>query len=365
MPNRYALLVGIDLYINDGSRKSLNGQELVIGNLHGCVNDVESIREILQDKYEFNSVSALTSSLSDTDNIDTTGPVKSPKRLPTFSNIKREFGAVTNCATSGDFFLFYYSGHGAQLQRVSESPEGCLKDPSLLTFDFGYGFPAVRGWQLNLWLEQLNVKGVRVAVVLDSCHTDGSLREKDVLYRTPIVWTELPNLPIDEYVASEEGIEPTSCDMERETSWSINSENLTLIVACKDNEMAAEITIDGEPVGVFTYKLLGYLRENDTPVTYRMIQEYLSGGLKGQSPTIYGRDMLYFLEHSKDRFTLPDWFLASNVQTAEDFDNNFQPPCEIIFSDKHEILTENVGGDGGRFSKAIIGGLFQDVNKNS
>ncbi|KAL7953691.1 caspase domain-containing protein [Trichoderma compactum] len=300
MLNRYALLVGIDLYLNDGSRSKPNGQKLILNNLGGCVNDTKAVREFLLSKYEFSDVSILASSSLDSNDADLTKAVEPEERWPTFFNIKRKFDLIYDRAIAGDFFFFHYSGHGAQLQRVKESPKGRLKDSSLLTMDFCCGGPAVRGWQLNQWLERLNAKGVHVVVSLDSCHSGGSWRESDVSYRTPNDWPELSNLPIDEHVTAGEGsAEPVYRHAELETSWSINPEAFTLMAACGDNERAAERVLNGKRGGAFTHELLDYLRESNSLVTYRMIRDELAGRLKGQSPEVYGRDRMLFFGSSE------------------------------------------------------------------
>ncbi|KAL6832826.1 caspase domain-containing protein [Trichoderma camerunense] len=306
MRKRYALLVGIDLYLNDGSRTSSSFGELALHNLRGCTNDVEAICNFLQDEYEFENISILTSSISVFNNQESVPerPVEPPERLPTFANLKAEFDNIYDRAVAGDFFFFHYSGHGALLRRQKDSPKSNLLDPSLITVDFCCGQPAVRGWQLNQWLRRLNEKGIQIVVTLDSCYSGGSWRSTGEYksFRTPSDWLPVPNLSIDDQ-AAENSIETTeraSRDTKLETSWSINPENFTLMTACGSKEYAAEKIVNGKKYGAFTWELLDYLRHSKNRsgrvlnVTYRMISDQLRVCLEGQTPEVYGRDRLLF-----------------------------------------------------------------------
>ncbi|RYP58986.1 hypothetical protein DL771_011040 [Monosporascus sp. 5C6A] len=287
LPKRFALLVGVDLYLNDGSRKSK------VNNLQGCVNDVKVIREFLRNEFQSHKLCILTSSPS---SANPTIPEELDDCLPTFKNIKREFDNMYEQACPGDLFFFHFSGHGAELQRTSNSPAGRLKDASLLTMDYCCGKPAVRGWQLNEWLKKLNEKKIHVVVSLDSCHAAGSWRNDGSL-RTPKDWTPPPNLPIDEAVVQETSSEPNCRHGELDVSWDINPDGFTLMAACESTEYAAEKTVDGTTYGAFTHALCGYFQRNQPGAmfsTYRTIRDHIARDISPQNPRVYGRDRLAF-----------------------------------------------------------------------
>jgi hypothetical protein len=158
---RYAVLVGIELYLNNGSRKLENGQPLSVSNLEGCVNDVKSFESFIQEKYQLDNTAILTSSAPDTIDKRPMIPREPLDLWPTFN--------------ARNLFFFHFSGHGARLKPVKSSPAGRPNDPSLLTVDFCCGQREVRGWQLNHWLKRLNEKEVQVVVVLDSCHAGAAI----------------------------------------------------------------------------------------------------------------------------------------------------------------------------------------------
>ncbi|KAL3954391.1 hypothetical protein ACCO45_009954 [Purpureocillium lilacinum] len=285
-PKRSALLVGIDLYMNDCSRKSGDGESFSLGNLRGCVNDVQAVAKFLRDEFQLEDPRILTSSLNPSSLTYPTEPTEPSGRRPTFDNIKREFKTLIEQAGPGDLVLFHFSGHGARLQPTSKSPAGRLADPSLLTMDFGCGKPAVRGWQLNEWLKRLNEKKVRTIVILDSCHSGGAFRSGGN-FRTPEGWTNIPNLPADEEAITETAAQSGSRDAQLETSWSINPDGFTVMTACESQEKAAEKNVNGIYCGAFTHGLLACLKQNrptEAVVTYRHLHDQIVKRVNGQTP---------------------------------------------------------------------------------
>ncbi|RYP68864.1 hypothetical protein DL770_008370 [Monosporascus sp. CRB-9-2] len=293
MGKRLALLVGIDLYLSDGARKTGSGITLSAGNLRGCVNDVATIEDCLQKYFPFDELRLLTSSVSAA---DPEQPRETEGRWPTFYNIKKEFDEVYEHASPGDLFFFHFSGHGTRLKTTLASSVARETDPSLLPMDFCCGQPAIRGWQLNDWLKRYNEKGVRVVVSLDSCYSAGSWRN-DGTFRTPKDWTLLPNLPIDKAAVEGTPVMRDVRDGELEVSWDINPDGFTLMAACESNQLAYERTIGGNTCGVFTHAVWSYLSENATSEMmpmYRNIRDFVASKIAPQNPQVFGRDRLAF-----------------------------------------------------------------------
>ncbi|KAL7910081.1 hypothetical protein GGI35DRAFT_447812 [Trichoderma velutinum] len=315
MSKKYALLVGVDQYLNDPdpnkTRISKEGKMVTLKNLQGCVHDAESIKKLLEGIYKFDEVVTLLSPLPTPGHT----PVGSNK-LPTFRNIKNEFMGIEAKAQEGDFFFFHFSGHGALIDTVAKSPGGRIKDPSLMTMDFCCKQPAVRGWQLNQWLEKMNQKGIQIAMSLDSCYSGGSWRGDEdgdgddniAGYRSPQDWPSVPSLQIDEESANEDdkaAAIPETRAAEVEISWSMSPKAFTLMTACQANEKALEVQLDGRVRGAFTSGLLAYLEDSQYQVNYRMIQDHLKANLKKQKPTVYGRDRYLFLGNSEPFIVTP------------------------------------------------------------
>ncbi|KAM5343681.1 hypothetical protein ACJ41O_012218 [Fusarium nematophilum] len=304
---RFALLVGVDLYQNDDSRKTKDGTPVRIRSLGGCVNDVNAMKKLMRDQFQVDNPRVLTSSPSPG---DSTKPIESEDRLPTFDNIQREFKAVIDEAKAGDLFFFHYSGHGATLPRIEASPSDRTTDPSLLTMNFGCNQPPVRGWQLNQWLKALNEKKVQVVAILDSCHSGGSWRSARPT-RTPEDLGEVINSPNDQVAEpAQPDTEPSSRNARLETTWSINPEGFTLMAACTVQQQAQEVEVDGNSHGAFTHELIQYFQRvspREISSTYRLICDTVSAKLRSnrQDPEVFGRDKLVFFGNFEPFHTAP------------------------------------------------------------
>ncbi|KAF3013210.1 hypothetical protein E8E14_005039 [Neopestalotiopsis sp. 37M] len=247
---RYALLVGVDLYLK-GSRKL----QTTLNNLSGCVNDIRGVRHLLETNFQLHESTILTSTPSASNpNI----PEEEEIDQPTFENIQKAIYRVREQGSEGDYFFFYFSGHGAHLRRTAESPIGRPTDVSLMTSDYCCGRPAVRGWQLNAWLKEISDKQIRVIVVLDSCHSGNSWRS-DCPKRSPAGWVPPPNLDADKVAVQESFAETSMRGGRLETCWDINPADLTVMTACQSDQFASEVRKNGQMYGAFTYELLTLL----------------------------------------------------------------------------------------------------------
>jgi hypothetical protein len=343
--NCFALLVGVNGYLNNNSRRHPNGDAVTLRNLQGAVNDVDNIRTILQNKFNLNQLIPLTSSPSSADSCVLEEP---EERWPTHTNIKKAFDEIYNKATPGDVFFFYFAGHGALLCTTAFSPvDGRNKDPALITADYCCGQPAIRGWELNEWLWRFHEKGIRVVVLVDSCYSGGAWRN-DKLFRSPENWTPPPNLPSDEAVVQATQKKPGHRDGDLGISWDINPRGFTLMAACQSTEMAAERTEGQAAYGAFTLALQAHLQDpsNTSFSTYRIVRDavarqLVSWGLS-QKPQVFGRDRLAFFEDYEPFMATP---IAGTVQG-----NLVSLPAGKIhgITEGMEFLTTSTG------SKAVV-----------
>ncbi|KAI0977554.1 caspase domain-containing protein [Xylaria arbuscula] len=299
VPKRFALLVGVDLYLNDGSRRHKDGNAVSLTHLKGALNDVTYIRSLLQDQFLFDQLTVLTSSPSQNDpNV----PQELENDWPTHANVKGTFENIRNEAGPGDIFFFHFSGHGAPLEPVLGSPNiGSGNDLSLMTVDYCCKKPAIRGWELNEWLRQFHEKGVRVIVLLDSCYSGGAWRA-DIRFRSPDNWTPPPNVPADEVAVQGTQKKPGHREGDLDVCWDLNPRDFTLMTACQNNEKAAEKSENEKVYGAFTLALMKYFQTPSHPFnsTYRAICDHTATQIASwelpQNPRVFGRDRLAFLE---------------------------------------------------------------------
>lgn len=173
-----ALFVGIDVY---AYASATNGFE----NLHGAVNDVHAIKAALEAAYGWG--------------IDPGEPAACPTTAPTAATVS--ITLVNNCATRaailsaltglvavsapGDTVLFYYAGHGAQIDDVTFFTKASGRNDTILTYDARGPQDAdyhteIVDRELNVIIENAtHVQGANVVTIFDSCHSITATRSAE------------------------------------------------------------------------------------------------------------------------------------------------------------------------------------------
>lgn len=132
-PQRFALLVVVEVYLSDNSRPDTNNDLVNLTTLKGCVRDVEIIRDLLQTKFGLDQPRILIFSPSLGER---RVPSEPENKWPTLNNIKREIYEIYDQSHAGDMFISLFSGHGARLKTTTELPENHTTDPSLITVNY-------------------------------------------------------------------------------------------------------------------------------------------------------------------------------------------------------------------------------------
>jgi hypothetical protein len=252
LPNKYALLVGINNYKYSDR----------ISPLAGSINDVEDMRQVLIGKFQFEpgNITVLTDSQATHAGI--------------ISAIQNQLIAK---AQPGDIVVFDYSGHGSQMKDVTGKMISGLdetivpydsRDPEGKVFD-------ISGAELHpLWV-QLTNKTKNVTFILDSCHSGTLVRGARVRW----IPTDTRDIPPDvarSLVASEtRGV-------------SAGEDNSTLkfasIAAATSRESAFEHYAEGKDHGALTYFLARQLRSAPAGATYRDIMDSVIGNVLANYP---------------------------------------------------------------------------------
>jgi hypothetical protein len=161
--HRRAVLIGI----NDYTASTLTAhprppalQPRGWSNLAGAVNDVEALREMLVLRYDFEERDIITL----TNQAATRGAI-----------LKTIEQHLVKSAATGDVLLFYFSGHGSQVQN-SLSDETDKLDESLVPADSRLGIPDIRDKELDSLFNRILDRGARLSVILDSCHSGSGAR---------------------------------------------------------------------------------------------------------------------------------------------------------------------------------------------
>ncbi|CAN0910228.1 AMC9 [Linum grandiflorum] len=133
--------------------------------LHGCINDVLAMKQVLVDRFGFANIRVLT----DDDHQD-------PDRLtlPTGSNIKRALHEMVDAAEEGDVLFFHYSGHGTRIPSLN--PAHVLRqDEAIVPCDFNL----ITDADFRQLVNKLP-KGATFTMLSDSCHSGGLIdKEKE------------------------------------------------------------------------------------------------------------------------------------------------------------------------------------------
>jgi hypothetical protein len=231
----FALLAGIDAYAADS-----------VTDLRGCRNDVIAAAAFLRTR----SSAARILRLHDAD----------ATRAAVIDGLHRHLGQ----AGPGDTALFWFSGHGSQVRvppGLAHLETGPMMQTLVCADSRTPGVPDLLDKELSLLLDEIAGRGAHVAVVLDSCHSEGasrrtvrvrsvrpSLRAAD---RPPVLLPELGGRPYAEVGRS---------DVRH-----------VALAAARRTQLAQEMELDGEQRGVFSWALLRALGRLGGSATYRRL----------------------------------------------------------------------------------------------
>ena len=269
-PSKWAILVGIDHYINPP-----NDSRPYIPPLRGCVEDCNAMEAYFKDFLRL-----------DTEHIcKLTAPAPPPEdqsQWPTKQNIMKAMQSVyDDKASPGDLVYIHFSGHGA---RVRESGVGYV----LVPMDFkemenctSYLTAAEIKGQLRQMLD----KKLVITVVLDCCHSGGfgrggeasegvdglNLTVRGLDDITNIVWaSQDTNSDVHEAADALQLHNPDDNDdrgMSTLSHWLTTSEEYTVMAACRELERAYELKFeDGKYRGVLTHCILSILTNTEALV---------------------------------------------------------------------------------------------------
>lgn len=274
--NIYALLVGIDNY------------PAPVAPLRGCVNDITTIQEYLQERVNKEGYQLHSLVLKDQD----------ATRQAVINGFKEHLCK----AGSEDVALFYYSGHGSQEEAPPEfwHLEPDRLDETLVCWDSRKeGGRDLADKELAYLISKVAQKNPHIAIFMDCCHsgsgTKDPLQETDVR-RVPI---DQRQRPLDSFIFSLEEVDELSSSRspeENPTGWNLPKGRHILLAACQDIEEAREYKgDDGKHRGAFSYFLMDTLHKANGNVTYRDLfkraNALIRSKVTAQSPQLEATDL--------------------------------------------------------------------------
>ncbi|KAH1055288.1 hypothetical protein J1N35_033353 [Gossypium stocksii] len=145
-------------------------------SLHGCINDVKAIRDVILD-FGFKDVNVL---------VDLPGsPVP-----PTGANIKDALNRMVNKAKPGDVLFFYFSGHGTRIP-IFQPGQPFKQDEAIVACDLNL----VTDVDFRRFVNRLP-EGASFTILSDSCHSGGLIEKEKEQFGAEHMMTPVnPNKP--------------------------------------------------------------------------------------------------------------------------------------------------------------------------
>jgi hypothetical protein len=260
-----ALLIGIDKYP-------------LVGQLAGCVNDVELMQSILQDGFGFapENVALLRNEQASRD------------------RILSEFDALVARTDKDDIVIIHYAGHGSQMtDREGDEPDGM--DETIVPFDSGRGQDPNRDItddEIHLRLVKLGEKTPFTTLIFDSCHSGTITRDAFGMKSRsipPDTRRDLPTSPIPRELWPD-------LHEAAQSAWMPSGGKYVLIAGCRDEETSFEYrppeSGPDDTHGALTYFLAQELRRASPGSSYRDLFERAAANVTAtnaaQHPQIEG-----------------------------------------------------------------------------
>ncbi len=306
----HALLIGVDHYLPH--RLSQGG---CYPDLRGAVADVNDVVCYLREVPEVpeERIQTLTSSA--------TGgvlPPEPPSQWPTYDNMVRAFERLTGEARPGEQVFVYYSGHGGRTPTLIPEIKGIAAfDESLVPNDIGNpDEPYLRDVELTLLVKRMIEKGLYVTLVLDCCHSGGTLRDR---VRGPAAVRGIDCIDLTERPQSRRVASPAELAQHWQAlgrvksirtarplaSWLPHPERYVCLAACQPREKAYEYPFDGDRYrGALSHHLLEALRRHGPDIGVRRLFEHVlskvSSQFRRQTPLVQGKpDQPFFRTHGR------------------------------------------------------------------
>lgn len=293
--NKWALLIGIDLYLHGNSRHNEGGHTIHYPSLGGCVNDIRLVRQFLrQVGVSDDHVLTLTAP-----NPAEHGVAAHPSgnRGVTRRMVLYAFNKITQEAQPGDLVYIHYSGHGGRARTVYEDLKGRDGyDETLVPSDIEVpGGQYIRDVEVAKWLEAMVAKKLTVTLIMDSCHSGSATRSEGGAASRGIGVTDNTVLPTDrQELVNIDGESTSACrGATGRQTWLLEPQGYAYIAACCILESAHEIQFsNGVTHGAFTYCLMEALRGDTGDATHELIHSQVCALVHSyfinQTPVIAG-----------------------------------------------------------------------------
>ena len=249
---RRALLVGINSYAG-------------CNDLHGCVNDITAVADVLVTSLGFDPGDIAT--LSD--------------QQATRQGIVEGLNALIGKAGRGDLLVFYYSGYGSRVKDTTAPDQASRLEEVLCPHDFDWNGTSIRDEAFAEAIQSMP-RGAWLEVFLDACYSGTGGREM-ILDRKGLAAMGPGPITEEALWSSDYCIRPRFLPPPAEMALSPETEDGRPVLvkrlgaaavelnvvweACRETQYSADAVVDGKPAGAFTYFFCKHLRETGGNLT--------------------------------------------------------------------------------------------------
>lgn len=236
---KYMLCVGINNYLANTTPGSCRiCTERGIKNLNGCLNDVDTISRIFIKYYDFKSANVHL--LKDS----------RASRAAIIDSLQW----LLNKCKKGDYFVFFYSGHGSyEYENAGDNQLQTGKGyrNTILPADIAQpGVSDINSAELNKIFSRFTAKGVVLTVITDCCHSATNTRGS-TLFEPDAAREVKPSMQV-----------PPAGVMGTGMTHMLDQSGALTIGSCQDNEIASEAQLQPKVFyGAFTISLCRAITE--------------------------------------------------------------------------------------------------------
>ena len=252
--NVLALLVGINKYKH-------------FPNLRGAVNDVENIKRLLVEKFDFPDDGVHIKILTD----------EKATRKAILEGIENHLIAQADPDT---IVVFHYSGHGSKvLDTTGDELDGY--DETIVPYDSGREpnpNEDITDDELKALLNKITQKTAYVTFIMDSCHSGSAVRSSGLARTVEADDRLLPERNPDLTRVTRGGVEGSS-------DLPLGGSRYVLISGAKAEEFSYEYKVNGQSYGAMTWYLAEQIRAADANASYRDVMEIVKNQVNAEYPT--------------------------------------------------------------------------------
>lgn len=186
----------------------------------------------------------------------------------------------------GDMVLFYYSGHGSQVEDQNGDEEDGL-DETLVPADISRTHPErmIIDDEIGEWIKQIEAKGIHnIVFVLDCCHSGTATKGLDDLFKKPE--QQCRSKYVQPKLILGHDVHPKAMPAAATKNDADTPDDVVLISGCRDSETSNDAPVEGGGYhGALTYTLAGALQKAAAGITYQQLMEQVRREVSNRFPT--------------------------------------------------------------------------------